>query len=299
MDIMRDKYDVPEKFVDKFLSGELLGQIRNGKTWDLVPGQTYDMFCNDCNHDECYRTEHNMLDLYPDENIKYTLNSDGYRCDEFNPDDVPHNFLFTGCSFTFGTGLPLKNVWSYTVNHNLGGYKYFNIGINGATHRIIIADIYRFIAKYGKPKAIMAFFPDLHRYENFTYMEEKPQVRIYSHTEHQTLGFDTLLTNEFILNDFYTLIMGLEQYLETIGVPFLWTSWVNATNEPLNKANLKNYFDFEKELFNVLLHHDLDKPDYIDMRFWDRARDDHPSTRMNMAYAKMFEIQYNIKYGRR
>ena len=49
---------------------------------------------------------------YTANEIEYTYNSDGFRCDEFSaPSDLP--VLFLGCSFTEGIGLPLEEVWVY------------------------------------------------------------------------------------------------------------------------------------------------------------------------------------------
>jgi len=51
------------------------------------------------------------------EAITYSINSYGFRCEEF--DDTPC-IVTLGCSFTSGVGLPLQNIWPTLVGNALG-----------------------------------------------------------------------------------------------------------------------------------------------------------------------------------
>lgn len=64
----------------------------------------------------------------PFKNIKYTFNSLGFRCDEF--DSISQSILFLGCSYTVGVGLNLEDTFSYITSKNLN-LNLINLGIGG------------------------------------------------------------------------------------------------------------------------------------------------------------------------
>lgn len=51
------------------------------------------------------------------EAITYNVNSHGFRCEEF--DNTPC-IVALGCSYTFGVGLPLQDIWPTIVGNKLG-----------------------------------------------------------------------------------------------------------------------------------------------------------------------------------
>jgi hypothetical protein len=51
------------------------------------------------------------------EAITYKINSEGFRCDEF--DDTPC-MIALGCSFTLGIGLPIESIWPTLLGNELG-----------------------------------------------------------------------------------------------------------------------------------------------------------------------------------
>src|SRR3712207_3164408 len=56
----------------------------------------------------------------PDD-IEYRLNEHGYRADRLDPDSPNLKIMFLGCSFTFGTGLPLEQVWTKIITERISG----------------------------------------------------------------------------------------------------------------------------------------------------------------------------------
>lgn len=48
------------------------------------------------------------------DSVRYDLNRDGYRCDEFNQSQGL-KLMAVGCSYTFGTGIPYEGTFSYRV----------------------------------------------------------------------------------------------------------------------------------------------------------------------------------------
>lgn len=75
--------------------------------------------------------------------IAYQINSEGFRCDEFEP-GVPC-MVALGCSYTVGIGLPLMNIWPTLVGKALG-LKVYNLGWGGSS-----ADTCYRLARYWVP----------------------------------------------------------------------------------------------------------------------------------------------------
>ncbi len=96
------------------------------------------------------------------------INSNGYRSDEFTD---THNFghiIFSGCSYTWGSGINKNDVWSKKVydlisnNQKLSGY--FNLGVPGSSIQNQIIDIFKYCRSYGNPSAIFLNIPDPRRF---------------------------------------------------------------------------------------------------------------------------------------
>ena len=116
---------ISKKFIKEFLNSDFAMNGRQVKR-PYLPGESYESYCPDCTC--CQKgTDDLNFDGYPDANISYKLNNYGYRSDNFNKADVT-NSLFAGCSFTFGVGLPLENVWCKVVHNRIGIGKFYNLG---------------------------------------------------------------------------------------------------------------------------------------------------------------------------
>jgi hypothetical protein len=89
----------------------------------------------------------------------YRFNSLGYRDDEFSEVD----FLFSGCSVTFGEGIPEDRIWGNVLADKLKTKSKANLGHRGGSVYSIIMYSMAYIKKYGKPKQIFCLFPDLSR----------------------------------------------------------------------------------------------------------------------------------------
>ena len=74
--------------------------------------------------------------------LETLLNSYGYRSDEFSTDEASENYLFTGCSFTWGAGLPEGKSWSHIVSKRLNGSKHFSLAMSGQSVSAIVTNIY-------------------------------------------------------------------------------------------------------------------------------------------------------------
>jgi hypothetical protein len=288
-----------------FINNSLFGQRTTKIFRNPKPNCTLEMFCSDCFHADgtyCSPTQ-NRLVPYPDESISYKMNNFIYRSDDFNKEDANNNFLFTGCSITFGTGLPYSHTWAHVLNKELGGNKFFNLGVNGASFKVLIFDIYTYIEKFGKPKAIFALMPDLNRFDVWSTKARLDGIE-YDEPENpyksnKTISVDNLrddFTNQakhdqVYINvwEFYNNMKNLENFLELLNIDFLWTTWHDDTHKYLNQLGFKNYFNLFDEIREV---EHLKCPDEYDKRFWLSARDTHPGFRTHLYYKTRFKNEY-------
>lgn len=234
----------------------------------LLANSSLKQVCYDCT---CHGGPDNKdMGLYSLDDIVYNTNSLGYRSDEFSKEDASKNFLYIGCSVTFGIGLPENVIWPYFLNKKLKGDKIFNLGINGISSNIITYNIHKYIKQFGKPKAVFALYPNFSRTESFI----NNDLSIIHFKEDSELEFGINLANKldiasFTLNTIYPIKI-LEDYLESIGVPFFWSNWWGAFNNYIQFENQdisKNFVQFDKSI-------DLDLVDkYKDNHYFDLARD--------------------------
>lgn len=190
-----------------------------------------------------------------EDNNPYVLNSENFRSDEFieNHGDKLH-VLFSGCSQTFGEGLPLELTWSKIVynkiNENNICSGYFNIAENGANNFQIISDVYKYILKYGKPDVIIINFTEIFRgynsYQNELYIEQfDPSIKNFK-TNNKNKYFNkskNKIEINALLNHFYEYYLMLEQYCNALSIKLITFSW--ALYEDCDKENLHPLADVE------------------------------------------------------
>lgn len=114
-----------------------------GKTLHWLPTDTrenFDKLLQDPKH-RAYFEKQGWLDP---EAITYKINSEGFRCDEFEP-DTPC-IVALGCSYTVGIGLPQESIWPTLVGQALG-LKVYNLAWGGSS-----ADTCFRLANYWIPK---------------------------------------------------------------------------------------------------------------------------------------------------
>jgi hypothetical protein len=102
---------------------------------------------------------------YRTHEVKYTLNSLGYRTKEFDDIDWKESIVMFGCSIVFGTGVTDKHTIPYFLEQ-LSGRPVINMGVAGssiqhALHNSIILND----SEYSTPKAVVYSFTDLRRFQ--------------------------------------------------------------------------------------------------------------------------------------
>lgn len=87
------------------------------------------------------------------------VNSLGYRSPEFEQVDL----ITMGCSQTFGLGVCFDNIWPEKLAKKLGNVSHANLAFPGWSTIRMIDSFYKYIERYGKPKAAAIHLPDFHR----------------------------------------------------------------------------------------------------------------------------------------
>lgn len=114
---------------------------------------------------------------YNDENIHYLLNSMNYRCDEFNQSTFTNsdlNIVFTGCSFTFGFGIPSDHTWPHIMHQELvktfpdKNIPYYNLGMVGCGLNTFARQIMNLTNAYNNIDMVVVLAPGVLRREVFS-----------------------------------------------------------------------------------------------------------------------------------
>lgn len=288
----------------KYLLGNLIGSTRAGfneRGEGIQNNSILDGVCPDCNHyGECAinRKGH----VYPDPLISYRINNYGYRSDDISKEDSENNFIFSGCSNTFGIGIPLESIWAHQVNEELGGEKFINLGMNSGSHKTIVYDIYSYIRNFGKPKGVFILFPNMERQVGFSKDDDTNIfVLVYRNPRDREdmRKIKEAIQDETALFEFYHTVMMLEDYLEELEIPLVWTTWDDALNKNIlqtkgfrNFTNMKNVEVLGKTMA-------MGKPEKFKNRYWEIARDlSHMGTKAHMFYAQLFLEEWRSKYDK-
>lgn len=110
------------------------------------------------------------IKTYGRDDISYTFNSHGFRCDDFEKDC---EILYAGCSFTEGIGIPLEHTWSFMFNQLVSKSikhqpRYNSIARGGMSASGIARYVYHSIETLKhRPKILCILFPHIFRTEFF------------------------------------------------------------------------------------------------------------------------------------
>jgi hypothetical protein len=245
--------------------------------------------------------------------ISYTFNNFGHRCDDFSKETASDNFLFAGCSFTFGVGIPYEHTWGYELNKQLNGNHFYNISAAGRNAQVIVNEIYQYIKLFGKPKNIFAMFPNMDRdYFIAFYNDDRHGLHYkiepvgllspggrYFETDDDFYKIFDYIKIETLFYDFYHAISQLEDYLELLGVPFLWTTWNENLAESLNGEPIfKNYFELDFNGFGEYRKENFYPPKSLgkNRKFWLEGAD-KPDPHPGILEHKYFASQFLKKLG--
>jgi hypothetical protein len=102
------------------------------------------------------------------QSILYNLNSQGYRCAEFDSIDWSASILCLGCSMTFGIGVDTDQTWPAQLSEILA-VPCVNLGQPGASSQFIWANSVKLLAAGVRPRAVVYYWPDYSR--SFEFVE--------------------------------------------------------------------------------------------------------------------------------
>lgn len=286
-------YDISKKFIDTVLFSDFpVHDKRIFTNKKYLPNTSYPTLCPDCVC--CLQREGSSLEEYIDNDISYNLNNYAYRSDDFNKNNRT-KFLFNGCSYTFGVGLPIDNIWPKVVYDQIGSGGFYNLGISGASYQSIIQNIYSYIRNFDKPENIFILLPNIERYDQIKKDGDNLSFSVVPYIDDfpEYKKIRSVLTPEYVIRDLVSQLRALEDYCEASGIALYWSAWDIRLDAVLSQANgLKRYVPcLSSPRANELLDFALKQGDKKH-RYWDMAREGHPGIKDQLIYAKMFLDAY-------
>jgi hypothetical protein len=199
---------------------------------------------------------------------QYSSNSFGYRGPEFG-EQV--DMICIGDSHTYGSGMPDKMIWT-SLLFDMLGQSYVNLARPGGSIQSCVNNALSYIKKYGKPKKILAVFPDLGRINVVlnTKINRAINIEINGPADVQMLSnyssedIPKYIKKPFLVeytNNMETAMMMslrsilfLEMYCEEAGIELFWTSISKNSHDALlflsgNSNSYNNFVDLEHDLW--------------------------------------------------
>lgn len=137
----------------------------NGHPWKVFSGtiQEWELFDTKERFVRNLRKNRNLLEVngWLEKKIYYNFNNEGFRSDEFSNDR--NSILFLGCSLTFGTGLPLEEIYAYQLCRSLN-MTYYNLALGASSNDTSFRLAYYYIPKL-LPKIVICLSPEPTRLE--------------------------------------------------------------------------------------------------------------------------------------
>jgi hypothetical protein len=96
------------------------------------------------------------------------INSLGFRSDEFKTKHNDKHILFLGCSYTWGTGMYLEEVWSKMLYEKIkkesGASGFFNLGVPGDSIYSSVTNAFKYFKNFGNPDILFFNIQDIKRF---------------------------------------------------------------------------------------------------------------------------------------
>jgi hypothetical protein len=143
---------------------------------------------------------------YRSKKVYYNLNSQGYRCPEWNQIDWVNSILLIGCSYTFGVGLAEEDTLSVRLSA-ITGRPVINLGIGSSSNHLILYNSFKLIDSDIRPSHVVALFSDVSRVTHFKEKDPVTHFGSWIYPTHNHHNPDSKLTmpkfSEYELN-FYS-----------------------------------------------------------------------------------------------
>jgi hypothetical protein len=212
------------------------------------------------------------------DDIFIVYNKYGFRSPEFVPNV---DYLFSGCSVTFGNGLNIEDIWHEKLIKNLGG-SYASIAMHGDSIPAQVLKIFAYIKEFGAPKNIVALFPDFDRFliynnknliasqtffnsynkdtedwalsggnddrtNQYLYSMSKNTAPIDQYQSKKDFFKRPLVANEVITQEISHMysshyIHMLSDYCSSNNIKFVWSTWDEQSENIINKVKNNIFF---------------------------------------------------------
>lgn len=251
--------------------------------------------------------------------VTYNLNNYGYRGDDF-PDKIsPDDFVFAGCSFTYGQGVPIEYSWPSILNQKANKKNLYNLSLTGKSFFAIIYDTFNFIEKFGSPEAVFMFLPNIERFSRVimkNYSDDRYGIDYVSladakspeimgkkviNNKQQLDAVLNVLSPEMMTYYFVNLVKFFEAYCKAKNIKLYWTTWCRRLSQSIRSAGIDifdNYFElgefdeYAKE--NIIPPKSLGEYKHLWLQAADRPFP-HPGIMEHGFFAKRFFEEFGGK----
>jgi hypothetical protein len=199
-----------------------------------------------------FKNYENISEIEKNENSllkKNELNNFGFRSEEFKKTHNEKHVVFSGCSYTFGTGVGFDDTWSKVtyekINNKIKCSGYFNLGVPGSSLFHAITDLFKYFKEYGNPDIIFLNIPDLVRLYSF---DKKTKKIINSFYNEESKSVLYLLA--------YQYYFMLDQYCKENNIQLYSFSWRFSEQEDTDdfiKSKIEKFDTFYNYSINDLL----------------------------------------------
>lgn len=239
-------------------------------------------------------------------NVDYSVNSQGYR----GPDLKHSDLLTSGCSQSFGVGVPEELTWTHMLAKD-NNISYNNLSYPGNSTIAMVEDVFKHFESYGHPKYLRLLLPDFLRFkfikaanENTFIQNSQGKIGEFINTvsdadrsmlkyEKLPIAIEKIMPTSVPFRSNLIAIKMLEQYISQTDIDFKWSSWHNELNVHLNKHNygFKNYVYSKHDPANDYnkCHKDVEG---LDPRFFKVGTDpqEHMGSHAHAHYSELLSI---------
>lgn len=214
--------------------------------------------------------------------FQHEINEYGFRSDNFKTNYLGEHILFLGCSYTWGTGLFIEEVWSKVVYEKIKSNKqvdgYFNLGIPGDSIYISIINAFKYFKNFGNPNTIFFNVQNLERF--------------FAYNKHDNSLFRSIIEDNEILSLIaYHYYYMLEQYCEQNKIKLFSFSWNEKTSNFFKDFKTFYPLDFNK-MQDYAAQFEIEHPNIEGSML---ARDNH---HLGSAYHEYWAINIYNEYER-
>lgn len=178
--------------------------------------------CNLDDWDKTFKKNH-------EQTLKKEISSLGFRSDEFTTTHNGKHILFLGCSYTWGTGLYIDEVWSKILYNEISKKEktsgFFNLGIPGDSIYSSITNAFKYFKNFGNPDVIFFNVQEIGRF--YVYNKFKNKI-------HKATMSDNEVLNILAYQHYYML----EQYCNKNNIKLISFTW-----DLDNKENILKKFN--------------------------------------------------------